>query len=214
MTEPTWKDFAVAIPTVAARAEMVSELVRTVGDECPGVRIVVHQHRDGDPARVDFPTVVDRAVGTGRSWIMQFEDDVLLAPQFGSRVSAALSYVAGSGAVGATFFSRARRDIGMMENGQRWRWQPGSAFSMSQCFVLRASALVGFGTWAPSWYAEHPEHQRAADLLLGAWLARSRARMLVHVPSLVQHRRGPSTLPHHHGARQSESFSRAFGEPS
>jgi hypothetical protein len=144
----------------------------------------------------------------GRPWVLQLEDDVALAPTFGAE---ALAYGLDEADV-VTLFSRSKDDMAALERGERTRRIGPASFSMSQGFLIRAELAAGVEAFAPSWYEAHPEHNRAADLLLGAFLSARKARVLVRVPSLVQHRRGPSTLPGHHGARQSESFRRAFGE--
>ncbi len=210
MTHPIYRGVTIAIPTVACREAMLSELCAALRRECVGAHIVVHTHVDGTPARVDFPRVMQMARAIGRPWIMQCEDDVILAPDFGARMAEALLHLERTAMDAATFFTRSGRDLDMLSAGETWRPMRAGAFSMSQCFAVRAELIEGFERWAPAWYAANPHHNRAADLLLGAWLRGRRARMLAHVPSLVQHRPGPSTLPKHYGARQSESFRRAF----
>ncbi len=211
MNHPIFNGVTIAIPTIAERHSSFTAMVTDIRRQCHGAHIVTHTHVEGTPARVDFPRAMQLAVEVGRTWILQFEDDVILAPAFGERVAEALLHLERTGEDAATFFSRSKQDIDMLHAGETWRRIRPGAFSMSQCFAVRAALLEGFEHWAPTWYAAHPQHNRAADLLLGAWLRGRRAKMLVHVPSLVQHRPGPSTLPRHYGARQSESFRVAFG---
>ena len=209
---PTMTDVAIAIPAVSERMRLVYELIEALGRECrgsiPGVRI----HDPADAPAVDFPLVMENAAAFGRRWVLQCEDDIQLAPGFGRSMLAALAHAEASGVACVTFFSRSKKDLEMLDRGETFRRLAPAAFSMSQCFAVRSESVAGISGWAPEWYAAHPEHNRAADLLWGAWLSRQRARVLVHVPSLVQHRPGPSTLPGHHGARQSESYRRVFGD--
>lgn len=207
-----WEDVAIVVPTVASRAALLADLVRQVREECSGARVVIHTHVEGTPARVDFPIAIASALLTVRQWILQLDDDVWLAPGFGRAALAAIEHAEAENVGAVSLFSRSARDLEMLSKAERWRSQPPKSFYMNQAVLLRARALDGFAAWAPSWYEEHPEHQRAADLLLGAWLSMNRQRMLVHVPSLVQHRAVPSTLQNHRGKRQSESYRRAFGE--
>lgn len=209
---PAMTDVAIAIPTVGGRFGMAEDLVAALNRECHGAPVAMRIHRPGDPARVDFPTVLDEAARFERQWVLQCEDDIRLAPGFGRSMLYALSYAETVGVGCVTFFSRSKKDLEALGRGETFRGQAPAAFSMSQCFAVQSHMLSGFSDWAPSWYADHPEHNRAADLLFGAWLSRQGVRMLVHVPSLVQHRPGPSTLPKHHGARQSETYRRVFGE--
>lgn len=208
----SWSEVLVAVPTVASRKAMFELLKMSVERECPGAVLTTHCHPEhGDP-RDDFPTLMNRAAWSSREWILQLEDDVWLAPGFGTAALDALAHVADSGAAAATLFSRSKRDLEMLRSGQRWRRQAPSSFCMMQAIFVRAKVMRGFAEWAPSWYAAHPEHRHAADLLFGAWLSRNGLTMLAHVPSLVQHRAVPSTIPGHRGARQSETYRIVFGD--
>lgn len=210
MSVVQWSRVVVAIPTVAERRPMLNALLSQIERHCPSVTFSVTTHVPGEPARVTFP----RALAAGAalcsglgSWVLQLEDDVVLAPCFGEE---ALNGAEQCDVL--TLFSRSKEDLAAMGRGEKFRRVGPSSFSMSQGFLIRSDLAAGVEAFAPGWYAAHPQHNRAADLLLGAYLSARKARVLVRVPSLVQHRRGPSTLPGHHGARQSESYRRAFGE--
>ncbi len=205
----TWKDVTVAIPTVLARAPMVEQLVAQLAEQCPGANVVIQTHTPGEPARMTFPRALAHAATyLDRRWVLQLEDDVVLAPTFGMEALAAGL----DDADVLTLFSRSRRDLSDMAEGKLTRRLNPSGFSMSQAFLIRRELARDVHIFAPDWYADHPQHNRAADLLLAGYLSAKRARVLVRIPSLVQHRLGPSTLPGHHGARQSESYRQAFGE--
>jgi hypothetical protein len=203
----TWNDVVVAIPTCPERQRARHALYEQLAAQCGPAILMVHEHVAGEPVRVDFPRVLRLAAEQGRPWILQLEDDVQLCPNFGAE---ALAHGLDQADV-VTLFSRSKADLAAMDRGEVLRKIGPSSFSMSQAFFIRADLAVGIEGFAPGWYAAHPEHNRAADLLLGAYLSQKKARVLVRVPSLVQHKRLPSTLPGHHGARQSESFTRAFG---
>lgn len=209
-----WADVVIAVATMPERRVMVGELKNQLGPVMnAGAKVVTREHIPGDPPRVDFPAVLNQAfMGSSANWIMCMDDDIWLCPNFAARCLDALTYVEGAAANAVTFFTRSKRDLEMMAEGTQWRWQPGSAFSMTQCVAVRRSLLEGFPAWAPSWYAAHPQHIHATDLILGSWLKAHGQRMLVHVPSLVQHRWTRSTLPSRASARQSESYRAAFGE--
>lgn len=203
----TWSDVAVVIPTVADRRSMLEDLLVQLTESCPGMLLLIQEHVRGEPARVDFPRALARAAATGRPWVLQFEDDVRLAPGFGAL---ALAHVGESDVL--TLFSRSKADLAALERGEETRRIGPASFSMSQAFFVRASRLEGIEAFAERWYGEHPEHNRGADLLLAAFLSEKKASVLVRVPSLVQHLPGPSTLPGHYGARQSESYRKVFGD--
>jgi hypothetical protein len=206
----SWRDVVVAIPTtLPARERALARLVTRVAAECPGAHVLIYPHAAGDPVRVDFPRVIAAAARVGRPWILQLEDDVELCPGFGrSALEAGLDQ-----ADCLTLFTRSKEDLKALERGALLRKIGPSSFSMSQAFFLRAAvAGAGIEACADEWYGLHPEHNRGADLLLGYFLSKLGARVLVRIPSLVQHRLLPSTLPNHRGARQSDSYRRAFGE--
>lgn len=204
----TWNDVVVAIPTCIERRAARYALYEQLADACPGAPLVLREHVPGEPARVDFPRALTAASQLGRPWVLQLEDDVVLAPTFGTE---ALAHGLDEADV-LTLFSRNQADLKALARGEKTRRIGASAFSMSQGFLIRAELAAGVEAFAPGWYEAHPEHNRAADLLLGAYLSSKKARVLVRVPSLVQHRRLPSTLPNHRGARQSESYRLTFGE--
>jgi hypothetical protein len=207
-----WSDVTIAVPTMPQRRAMKTELVDRLQTECQDARIVVREHREGDPPRMDLPALSDVALAMNRQWVLFVEDDVWLCPGFSSLSLAAINHSESVDVDAVALFSRAKADVQMYHNGKRWRFQPPSSFCMMQAVAVWAVTLTGLSMWAPSWYRAYPQHEHAADLLLGAWLSFKGSRMLVHVPSLVQHRKVPSTLPNHRGVRQSETYRLAFGD--
>lgn len=208
-----WGRITLAVPTVKRRRTMLAQLLVELSRLCDGVDAVIHTHEPGTAPSVDFPALVTAALENGREWVMFVEDDAWPAPSFGTAAIGAIKHADAASAQAVSMFSRSKRDLEIVAaepNG--FRWQAPSSFCGSLCVAVRAGTLVGMPAWAPSWYLDHPEHEHASDLLLGAWLSKRKARMLVRVPSLVQHRRGKSTLQNHNGARQSATFTAAFGE--
>lgn len=214
-----WSDVAIVIPAMLpARAAFVEHLMLRIKAECPGAFLLICPHEEGTPARVDFPRALGEGVATGRPWVLQLEDDVELCPHFSVRALHGMDSLDQSVGV-VTLFSRNKADLIAYAAGHFFRPLAPKSFSMSQGFFIRSELAAGVHRFAFGaaggpfgWYQRHPQHNRAADLLLGAYLSERKARVLVRIPSLVQHRPGPSTLPGHHGARQSESYRRAFGE--
>ena len=209
----SWKDVTIAIPTMPQRRTLCGRLVARLSKQCEGAAIVVREHREGDPAKVDFPALVTAVLAiTPKTWTLFVEDDVWTCDEFGPRALAYLQRgVSGDGGVDAvSFFSRSNKDAAV--DPGNWRVQGPASFCMMQAIAVRTDRLPGFPAFAPGWYAEHPEHTHAADLLLAAWMSKNRCSMRVVVPSLVQHLDGPSTLPGHNGVRQSHSYRIAFGE--
>jgi hypothetical protein len=211
----SWHDVTIAIPTMPQRVDLLVELVEELRRHCEGAAFVLREHVEGDPPSVDFPAVINEALKTDRPWVLQVEDDAWPCPAFGYLAAQYLATAEAYGIQAVQFFSRHKQDLGLYRSGVHgsWRKQPPAQLCMIQAVAVRSYALSGFPEWAPQWYAEHPQHVHAADTLLGAWLSRKKARVMVTVPSLVQHRAVPSTLPHRGGARQSETYRLAFGEP-
>jgi hypothetical protein len=200
----------IAIPTVPSRQEMAAGLAHRLADECPGAAIV--SRCGGVTPSEDYPALIELALTLGRPWILAIEDDAWPAPDFGDRLAEVIDHADATAAGAVTLFSRRQADIDIMARGERWRTQAPRSLLMIQALLLCGSVVRGFCAWAPSWYAANPEHRHAADMLIGEWLALRRARLLVHVPSLVQHRAVPSTFRGRSRQRQSETYRIAFGE--
>lgn len=211
-----WEQVVIIVPTMPERRPLLDQLLDRLAHECPEAVLLWRTHVAGTSPRIDFPEAVATALRAAelrqRMWIMQVEDDAWPAPDFGRLAAAALEHVDGLGVEALSLFSRSSRDLALLAAGERWRYQAPSSFCMMQAVAVRADVLTGLPDWAPSWYTAHPEHIHAADLLLGAWLSQQQTRMLVHIPSLVQHRAVRSTLAGHRGARQSCTYRAAFGE--
>lgn len=211
----SWSDVVVAIPTMLERARLVAELGERVAVECQGAVLAKRLHVPGTAASIDFPALMAHALTAsadrGSTWILQLEDDVWLAPDFGALAIDALVRADEAGADALTIFTRTKADLDLMP-GPSLRRQSPASLSMTQGVFVRRSMMIGFDEWAPSWYREHPQHNHASDLLLGSWLSRRKAKLYAHIPSLVQHRAVPSMLPSRGGTRQSTSYRMAFGE--
>lgn len=214
MSGLTWRDVAIVIPAMPVRRPMVQQLV--VEQLMPalerGARLVVREHRRGDAPRVDYPRAVTLGLSLNTPWLLTLEDDVWLAPDFADKALAAINEGARNGANAVSMFSRHGEDLEMLKRGQTWRSQSPKSFIMMQAIAVARPYLEGLPEWAPSWYEERPGTVHAADILLAHWLSKQKAKLHVHVPSLVQHRRSRSTLGGRAAARQSESFRKVYGE--
>jgi hypothetical protein len=157
---------------------------------------------------MDFPRLLTAAARVGRPWILQLEDDAHLAPTFGAvALDEGLDH-----ADCVSLFSRRKDDREAYEQGHRVRRRSPKAFCSTVGFFLRRELAVGVEAFAPEFFERHPHHVHASDLVLAEHLAAEKARVLVRLPSLVQHKGLPSTLPGRGGVRQSEMYRMAFGE--
>jgi hypothetical protein len=193
----------VVIPTMPERAQALAETLEQLQSHRWALAIV-SPHTD---SRKDVGNAL-RAAAAARPaapWLIYLEDDVRLSPRF-SEVPAILAGVSDP-AIGAVCFFRSKDDLpdGLTRLS-------ATKMSMSQCTAIRSLLPDYFDRFAEAWYSKHPQHRHASDLLIGAWVSFKLQQMLVHSPSLVQHRPLKSTLGPRARNRQSASFRRAFGE--
>ena len=205
----TWREVVVAIPTVQPqRAGLLSTLLGQVCHACHGVIVLVHPHVHGDSPRWDFPRMMTAAARVGRPWILQLEDDAYLAPTFGTAALECGFDVADC----VSLFSRRKADMEAYRAGQALNKRAPRAFCGNVGFFLKAEFAEGLEPFAVDYFAKHAEHVHAADYLFAEHLAALGARVVIRLPSLVQHAGKASTLPHRHGARQSAMYRLAFGD--
>ena len=194
----------IVIPTMPQRTQALRATLRQLSWHLWALP-VISRHVD---SRQGVGRALRRAteVDSHSLWIIYLEDDIVLSPRF-SEVPRILVDAAADMSIGAICFFRSKDDLD--EGVTR---MAASKMSMSQCTAIRTLDPEQFEQFATDWYARHPQHHHASDLLLGAWVSHLGQDMLVHSPSLVQHRRLRSTLGPRARNRQSESFRRAFGE--
>lgn len=204
----TWRDVVVAIPTVQpARAASLAALLRQVTASCHGALVLVHPHVPGDPPKWDFPRLLTAAARVGRPWILQLEDDAHLAPTFGED---ALAHGLDQADL-VSLFSRRKEDYDAYMRGAMLKRRSPRAFCGNVGFFLRSPVAEGLEAFAPGFFQRNPQHIHAADLLLADYLAVQKARVLVRLPSMVQHLGIQTTLSRRGGARQSSMYTHAFG---
>lgn len=140
-----------------------------------------------------------RALGydmAGGEGALHLEEDIELTTGFVQKVEDVL---AEHGDHLVQFFSC--RDTKDLTVGSRW----DRDFLMAQCFWLPPGYAAEIRAYSARW-PKHEEHPNGLDLMVGDWLRERRERYWLHVPSLVQHRRGPSMLGPRSSARQSATF--------
>jgi GR25 family glycosyltransferase involved in LPS biosynthesis len=209
-----WNQVVISIPTVASRSEYLRELLaQLVPLQALGAQMVVHMHVEGTGSKEDFPATMQMAFDRGKPWILALEDDITLSPGFETSALAAIAHAESVGAGAITMFTRSKNDLAMLTEGRRYAWQPPRSLMMLQAIAVQRPVMEGFAQWAPSWFAANPKKTRIPnDVLLAGWLHHRKAKLLRHVPSLVQHRRGPSSVGGRSSSRRSQTYELAFGD--
>lgn len=194
----------VVIPTMPQRRGVLAALLDKLKAH-PWAEVRVSQHLD---SRQDVARVVSLANASAPEWWVYLEDDVELSPRFGD-IPRLIGEAAGMSQrgkrVGAVCFFRQGDDL-----PDGFSVMPAKKMSMSQCTAMRGCDPFAFTEFARRWYASHPQHHHASDLLLGSWTKSQDQVMAYYIPSLVQHLPLPSTLGARARNRQSASFERAL----
>jgi len=178
------------------------------------VPVILGLQREEETARQNRDHLFSLAIQHDSQWIIYIEDDVILSPEFGPCVSNALqSNEAISNKVAAvTFYSNSSKDV--IRDTYYFRTVAPSQFYGICCIAVKPFVAKSILENAQRWYDCHKEHHDAYDLMMGACISRMKKKILVFVPSQVQHRDSRSLLNHKFGRRKSRSFSKAYGDKS
>jgi hypothetical protein len=150
-----------------------------------------------DTARSGRQTMMKALHMAGEDAAVHMEDDALLSVGFLDAIETAIT--ARPYRV-IQFFSRRKNDpvLGSRECDH---------FSFNLCYYLPPQYSKLIREFMPGWADQHPEHKCANDVAVNDWLRLRREKHWLQVPSLVQHREGPSTLdPRRARRRQSATF--------
>ena len=206
-----WKDIDVVIPAVLSipgRANSLRDLLTALAKQCPGiqVRILPQYHRPPNIAKHAFKILTAGLRDFTRPWVVYLEEDVKLSSDFGKHLPATLDVVDDD--VGAvSFFSMNPEDIEHIRNGVHF-YNSDRPFIFAQCIALRREVAEAWGRHLIPWQERAPKNKYALDMALGDCCDEMGVRLLVHLPSLVQHRADlPSAFGH-----TARPLSRSFQE--
>ena len=130
--------------------------------------------------------------------VVHMEEDVLIAPNFKSRLEAA---IAERPDTVIQFFSMRKADL---EVGSRM----DGNFLMGQCFYLPAGYSRKILEFYPTW-EDLPKHPTGLDTMVGAFLKKRKEKYWIHIPNLVDHRIGASAIdPRRSSKRISKTFTK------
>lgn len=204
-----WDSVTAVIPTVLSipeRAESLHQLLLQLGQQCPGlwVRLLPQYERPPDIARHACAVIGAGLRDITRPWVLFVEDDAELAEDFGARALEALQQ---EPADAVSFFSPWAEDLNRLRRGERYYPAP-RPFVYSQCVALRSELADAWGVCLPTWPDRSPDQRAAIDHALGYCCDELGASLVIHVPSLVQHRQVPSAFGHSSSPR-SPSFGKS-----
>jgi hypothetical protein len=196
-----WKDFEAVIPAVMSmpgRADSVRELLKDLAKQCPGIKVhVMPQWYDKIPNWRDVFITISRSLQNVTSpWVLYFEDDAQLAPDFGERALPIINNVDGyCGAV--AFFSSRCRDLEQFRDGISL-YEPELPFIFTQGMAIRKEVVEAWSNNMVEWWdkAKKKYQKKAPDMALGHACYQAGYKILVHLPSLVQHRQLLSAYGH------------------
>lgn len=168
------------------RQEFVDYLLERI----PGAVVIYDTNRNA----MDTFRAALAAAGDGPA--VHMEDDIILTRRFTEKVEAA---IAERPHMPIQFFSMRKADLTVGS-----REEPGRTFLMGQCFYLPAGMSRELLAYRWPRLREHPT---GLDLMVADFMRERRMRYWLHVPSLVQHRRGKSLIdPRRSSYRQSFTF--------
>ncbi len=207
------KRYSITIPTILPqRCDSLADLLGQLSVLCPLVPTVVSPHVDGAARGRDFLEALRLGAALECDWTVYLEDDAYLAPDFPHVVRERLAEADDKGIPVVSLYSDNRRVVAAMAAGENSCELPARYLWATVCIAVRSRDVAAITAFAPSWYADHPEHWHASDLLLRSFYAAAGSSVLLAVPSAVQHRNLPTTLDHRtRRARYSRSFLAVYG---
>lgn len=178
---------SIVIRTCEGREEYLAYLVKRI----PGAIVVKDKTRN---AMDTFRSALE-VVGDGRS--VHMEDDVILTEGFLDKLKEGI----GDGSNVVQFFSIRRSDQTLGT-----RTEPGRTFLMGQCFYLPSGMSAEILRFSRNWPGLDL-HPTGLDTMIGDFLRIRKMKYVMHVPSLVQHRKCRSAIdPRRSSSRQSPTF--------
>lgn len=210
----TWDDIGIVIRAVPGQREAsLAFLTEQIRDFAP--EGIISWHGAGRTVPESYADAL--ASWRNREWVLQFEDDVVLSPDF---------------AIQALRLMNERTDVGLVSfySGRRLKlnerpptlpileYLPGARFLMAQAVALRIRDVSDHNAFMIAWTGKY-NRPYGTDTATALWLKSRRLRLARAWPSLVQHRalrsmchQKFSTRPHaSNPMRTSPSFEAVYG---
>jgi hypothetical protein len=190
-----WTDFEAVIPAVMSipeRAASVNNLLCDLAKQCKGIVARVAPQWEPQRASPDVYHAISAALaGVRKPWVLYFEDDVVLSSRFGVEALKVLDKIDGNVGSVALYSPRAD-DVLRLQRGESL-YNPGGPFLYIQCNIIRQDVAFKMADELIR-QLECGKSIMTPDIVLGDVCQQMRQKILVSLPSLVQHRRGPSVF--------------------
>ncbi|MFI1890177.1 hypothetical protein [Streptomyces jumonjinensis] len=194
-------DLSIAVMTHPARRERADRLVETLRPL--GVTIVPDPQPDGQPGTLRTSREAWRAAADGAAYHLVLQDDAVPCRDFGTHLADLLSQNPASPvALHALWNTR---------NGAAVRWGAARGARLITAvpefvpcvgLLMPRSAAEGYVAFAEGW----PDPATPDDVVMRHYFAAERLRLLLTVPSLVEHHQSPSLVGNDHGVYQAACF--------
>lgn len=205
-----WNDVAIIMRCVAGqrgreRAALLSQ-IQLQGLPKP----ILCEGTAKEGSRSNWKRFLRLTSALNNEWILHVEDDACLAPDFAFRAIALLS----RGVANVlTFYSDRKRVLEAFQAGKDLTRLTYSDFCGTVCFAMPTCFATPLLDYLPQWEQMNPQHAAAEDYHLRDFCRRERLLIQASVPSLAQHRPGPSLQRHPPGRyRYSRTYLAAYGE--
>lgn len=179
---------------------------------------VISWHRDGRTVPENYADALAAYDGAGASisWVLQFEDDAILALDFEVHALRMIREVDQDPRVGlVSFYSGRRVRPGeALPSPPILEYLPGARFLMAQAIAVRFASITDHNDFMLAWTSNR-ERPYATDSATAEWLSARRLRFVRAWPSIVQHRDVRSLYGHHRNPnRFSQSYTAVYGGAS
>ena len=216
-----WAEIGVSIRTVPEkRAHLADALLKRVQKFAPNC--VLSPHASWRTVPESYADALKIYQLTDLKWVLQLEDDAILAPDFETEALRAFEHFTEKIGI-VSFYSGRRIKSGeiIAPVGQPVEYEtlPGARFLMAQGFAMRVADVEDHNQFMLNFTADN-NRPYGTDTATGQWLKVRKLKYLRAWPSIVQHReveslyrqRNRPNAPHTKNAnRFSPSFTERYG---
>lgn len=201
----TVSDFKFVIQCVPQRAGLICRIT----DFLPGCDVNVNYALHEEECLETAERVFREASQYDCKWVIRFEDDAILCPDFLKQSLRLMNCLPDSIQFASLYNGRRLKPGETYPDKPMWEVRSGSRFMMSQCIVFTPDFSDKIANNLAEWNIrkDHP-HPGGQDICMAECLKKHRLRYAVAFPGLVQHDLDvPSFLGHNkHPNRRSPSF--------